>query len=257
MGLVETIRNFPTFIDIIRVGQQRFYKDDVKLRVITVLTNGGLFYLTTPKTLNNTMLGLVKNKKLPDLLEDGGQVIEVNKKKYYENLAKDLLPLSPSDLNLCQLCKKPACGYCNNAEDTPMKCYNCGTTYHECCAALYSWKVNIGLKHVFRCITCGTLLKLMEENVYAINGKPMGADELDIDVSKIAVGKDTWSPPKEIIKEQVPSDVKKESSPKEEYNALTQRKRTSQKKDAIRMCPVCSTMIKPNTKICPKCGSPV
>ena len=46
-----------------------------------------------------------------------------------------------------------------------------GKQFHECCAAMYSWKKNIGFKHIFRCPKCHTLLKLDEEVVYKLNGE--------------------------------------------------------------------------------------
>ena len=54
MNLVETVRTFPTFIDIIRIGNQRLYKDDVKLRLISTLTNGGLFYVESAKEMQDS-----------------------------------------------------------------------------------------------------------------------------------------------------------------------------------------------------------
>ncbi len=171
MNLVETVRTFPTFIDIVRYGQQHLYKDDVKLRIISTVSAGGLFYCANVKQLQETLMGLVNNKILPDLLPTGGQSIDISKKGYYENLALNLQPLEPDEALLCRLCSSAVCNFCNSDGDQPKKCPNCGKQFHECCAAMYSWKKNIGFKHIFRCPECHTLLKLDEEVVYKLNGE--------------------------------------------------------------------------------------
>ena len=177
MNLVETVRTFPTFIDIIRVGRQRLYKDDVKLRIISTISGGGLFYNENGKELFTTLNGLAKNKALPDLLPEGGQAIDRDKIEYYNNLSHSLEPLQTNQVPLCRLCNALQCNFCGSAEDLPKKCPNCGTQYHECCAALYAWKINIGVKHIFRCMTCGMLIKLSEETVYKINGAAIDEKE--------------------------------------------------------------------------------
>ena len=179
LRLVEIVRTFPTFIDIIRIGRQRFYKDDIKLKLITTTSSGGLFYGENEKDLLGILKGLAKNKKLPDLLPEDGQSVDPSHKLYYESLA---FPLEEhADPNaICSICQEVHCNYCNNTGDLPKQCPQCGINYHECCAALYSWKNNIGLKHIFRCKNCGTLIKLNEHSVYIINNeKPPKEIEYD------------------------------------------------------------------------------
>ena len=229
MALVETVRTFPTFIDIIRVGKSEMYPDDVKLRIVSTLTSGGLFYASDPKEFKLTFVGLAKNKTLPDLREEGGQEIDQDKKSYYENLAKSLVQ-GQSGKEKCSLCSKKTCDYCNEKTDI-YKCGQCGTFYHECCSALYSWKFNMGLKHIFRCITCGAILKLEESLVFEINGETMPGQEELLSIEKES-DEEKWIPeaeteniddepvvePEEIIttepapsKEQEPSDKDNDS----------------------------------------------
>ncbi|WP_371804728.1 hypothetical protein [Candidatus Lokiarchaeum ossiferum] len=203
MALVETVRTFPTFIDIIRVGKSEMYPDDVKLRIVSTLTSGGLFYASDSKEFKLTFVGLAKNKTLPDLRVEGGQEIDQDKKTYYENLAKALVQ-GQIGKEKCSLCSKKTCDYCNEKDDI-YKCSQCGTFYHECCAALYSWKFNMGLKHIFRCITCGAILKLEESLVYEINGETM-PDQEELPTIEEESDEEKWTPeaePEEIIEEPV------------------------------------------------------
>lgn len=205
MNLVETVRNFPTFIDIIRVGHSRFYPDDVKLRIITTITAGGLFYCENDKELQQTLIGLVKNKTMPNLMPSGGQIIDNDKKNYYERLALVLVPLTSEDTPNCRLCTSPGCNFCNSQDDHPKKCPNCGKQFHECCAALYSWKSNIGLKHIFRCPECDVLIKLDEVIVARINGEPLEIKPSENEekqplmekITPTSPSQETWTPPKE------------------------------------------------------------
>jgi len=60
--LLIKARRFDTFIDIIRVGDQKFYEDDVKLKVITSETHSGVFYCKDPKMFPNIVSSLVQSK---------------------------------------------------------------------------------------------------------------------------------------------------------------------------------------------------
>ncbi len=195
MELVETVKNFPTFIDIIRVGKKERYSDDVKLRIISTLTSGGLFYAQDDKDFRGKFLALAKNKVLPNLRIDGGQEIEPDKKIYYENVAKQLVA-AKSGSESCIVCGKDLCEYCNQPDDK-LECPICGKGYHECCGALYAWKKNIGLKNIFRCISCGGLVKLDERAVYEINGETFPGDEVEMTPEALEEEmqeEETWSP---------------------------------------------------------------
>lgn len=194
MNLVETVRTFPTFIDIIRIGEERLYSDDVKLRIITTLTNGGLFYINSAKNLREALAGLIHNKVLPDLRPEGGQAISDQHKLYYLDLSLELNqpPIHKREHLKCHLCEDGLCQYCDDSKDILKTCPSCGIALHECCSALYSWNYNIGMKNIFRCPGCGSLIKLNEKTVYRVNGaeflneveakdheKPIETDEIE------------------------------------------------------------------------------
>jgi rubrerythrin len=210
MNLVEMVRHYPTSIDIIRVGEAKNYEDEVKLRVITDISKGKIFYVNSEKQLAAALDELVKSKDLSDLLKksekeiaddkaaakearekdenydpdfddfdddeddeiDDKVVFSAEKKKYYESQAKDLLPHPVKSDTLCLLCKRNICHYCSGDEDHALECPSCGTVFHECCAAKYTYGVNIGMSHIFRCAKCESMVKMDEKVVKELNENP-------------------------------------------------------------------------------------
>ena len=61
--LLIKAKKFSAFIDIIRVGEEKFYEDDVKLKIITSETHGGTFYCPNEKLLQNILGSLIQNKR--------------------------------------------------------------------------------------------------------------------------------------------------------------------------------------------------
>ncbi|MFX1532180.1 MAG: vWA domain-containing protein, partial [Promethearchaeota archaeon] len=164
--LLIKAKKFSAFIDIIRVGNKKFYEDDVKLKVISSETHGGMFYCQDEKLLQNILGSLVKNKKEFNVLKaDEIEHVLAEDKVFYERLAVDLISLSPEDEEICTICEQELCPICEAHSDEIHKCFNCNTKFHNCCAAKYSIARNIGFQHVFRCPQCETLLKLDEEFV--------------------------------------------------------------------------------------------
>ncbi|MHA1914770.1 MAG: hypothetical protein ACW990_17970 [Promethearchaeota archaeon] len=164
--LLLKAKKFSAFIDIIRVGEEKFYDDDVKLKVISSETYGGMFYCQDEKLLQNILGSLVQTKKEFKVLntEDQDQVLKEDK-VFYERLAVDLISLSSDDEEICSICEQELCPICEVHSDEIHKCFNCDTKFHSCCAAKYSLARNIGFKHLFRCPQCQTLLKIDEDYV--------------------------------------------------------------------------------------------
>jgi hypothetical protein len=168
---------FDTFIDIIRVGDEKFYSDDVKLKVMTSETKGGVFYCNDPKLLPDILNSLLQNKSEFSVIlpEENSEFLDEDK-LFYEKLAVDLITLDPEDEEICNICNQELCPICEAHSDEIHKCYNCDAKYHLCCAAKYSINNNIGFKHIFRCIKCDTLLKLDEEFVKLIYEEEHGEE---------------------------------------------------------------------------------
>jgi len=167
--LLIKAKRFSAFIDIIRVGDKKFYDDDVKLKVISSETHGGTFYCTDEKLFHNILGSLVQSKKEFKIIHtDEEDQILAEDQIFYEKLAVDLITLSPDDEEICTICEQEVCPICEAHSDEIHKCFNCNTKFHGCCAAKYSLAKNIGFMHIFRCPQCETLLKLDEEYVNMI-----------------------------------------------------------------------------------------
>ena len=163
--LIVKLKNFSTIIDIIRVGDNESYDDDIKLKVISSETHGGTFYCQ--KTRFYDVFGsLVKNKQEFNIVQEhGGNLILKQDQTFYEHLAVELITLDSEDERICSICQLEVCPICGAFSDEIRKCYNCGAKFHGCCVAKYSIIKNIGFKHIFRCPQCETLLKLDEDYV--------------------------------------------------------------------------------------------
>ena len=164
--LIIKARRFDTFIDVIRVGDQKFYDDDVKLKVISSETHSGVFYCNDTKLFPNILSSLVQSKTELTIMQpdEDDQLLEEDK-AFYEKLAVDLISLDSEEKELCDICEQELCPICGAYSDEIHKCFNCNAKYHSCCAAEYSLAKNIGFKHLFRCVQCDTLLKLDEDFV--------------------------------------------------------------------------------------------
>ncbi|MFX0059122.1 MAG: hypothetical protein ACFE85_05190 [Candidatus Hodarchaeota archaeon] len=167
--LLIKAKRFDTFIDILRVGDKKFYEDDVKLKVISSETHSGVFYCNDPKLFHNILGSLVQSKIEFNVIQtDQDDHILEEDKTFYERLAVDLISLDSGDKEICDICEQELCPICNAHSDELHKCFNCNVNYHSCCAAEYSIANNIGFKHLFRCVQCDTLLKLDEDLVNLI-----------------------------------------------------------------------------------------
>ena len=186
--LLIKAKKFSAFIDIIRVGDKKFYEDDVKLKVISSETHGGTFYCPNEKHLQNILGSLIQNKKEFKIIKsDETEEVLVQDKIFYERLAVDLISLSPEDQEICDICEQELCPICEAHSDEIHKCFNCNTKFHNCCAAKYSLVKNIGFKHIFRCVNCQTLLKLDEEFVNMIYEEDLEEELPEIDLKELII----------------------------------------------------------------------
>jgi len=167
--LLIKAKKFDAFIDIIRVGDQKFYDDDVKLKVVSSETHGGVFYCTEAKLFLNILRSLIQSKSEFIVVqpEEDDQIFEEDK-IFYEKLAVDLISLDSDEEEKCDICERELCPICDAHSDEVHKCFNCNAQYHACCAANYAIANPIGFNHLFRCVQCDTLLKLDEEYVEMI-----------------------------------------------------------------------------------------
>jgi len=178
-NLVSKIKNFPTFIDIIRLssGRERFFSDDVKLNMLASDTKGGIFYvypLKEKKEFLSTIKKLIKTKQYVDTFADQPDRIKISQEDYafYNNLAKSLKKSEETTEKLvCDICKEELCPVCTDVYDIPLICEDCNAGYHNCCITNYTINYNIGIPNILRCPSCDVLLKIDEDEIIEVSGE--------------------------------------------------------------------------------------
>ena len=177
-NLVSKIKNFPTFIDIVRIseGTKRFFSDDVKLNMLASDTKGGIFYTQDKKEFNNIIKKLVKTKQFTSTFVDQPDRFKISKEDYffYNHLAKPLKKLKPTmEKVICHFCNEEVCPICTDIYDIPLFCEDCKTSFHNCCITNYTINHNIGIPNILRCPNkeCDVLLKLDEDEIIEVSGE--------------------------------------------------------------------------------------
>ncbi|MFX1302238.1 MAG: VWA domain-containing protein [Promethearchaeota archaeon] len=287
--LLIKAKKFSAFIDIIRIGDEKFYEDDVKLKVIASETHGGTFYCPNEKLLQNILGSLIQNKKEFKIIKaDEIDQIFYEDKVFYERLAVDLISLSPEDQEICDICEQELCPICEAHSDEVHKCFNCGTKFHNCCAAKYSLAKNIGFRHIFRCIQCETLLKLDEEFVDLIYEEELEeelpqmelqepiAEDIVEEIEEASIEEKVISPPNEVkkvrlggffgkditietknIKKPTIKEISEPTDSLEKPLSITSLKPPRKKGTiSIKVCKICGATIQ-NTQNCPTCGAKI
>jgi hypothetical protein len=175
-NLVSKIKNFPTFIDILRIsgGEDRFFSDDVKLNMLASDTRGGIFYIKEKKEFSEIIKKLVKTKQFTSTFIDQPDRIKISNEDYafYNFLAKPLKKSEGTTEKLvCHLCNQELCPICTDVFDIPLVCEDCSTNFHKCCMTKYTINHNIGIPNILRCPSCDVLLKIDEDEIIEVSGE--------------------------------------------------------------------------------------
>ncbi len=200
--LLIKAKKFDAFIDIIRIGDQKFYADDVKLKVVASETHGGVFYCTEAKLFLNILGSLIQSKSEFIVVqpEEDDQIFEEDK-IFYEKLAVDLISLDSDEEEKCDICEREVCPICDAHSDEVHKCFNCNAKYHACCAASYAIANPIGFNHLFRCVQCDTLLKLDEEYVEMIY-REEHEEEVEAELTELGIADGIIEEEQELFEEE-------------------------------------------------------
>ncbi len=177
-NLVSKIKNFPTFIDVIRISDsnERFFSDDVKLNMLASDTKGGIFYLKDKKELSDVIKKLVKTKQFTSTFVNQPDRIKITKEDYafYNQLAKSLKKSEVSmEKLICHICKEEVCPLCTDVYDIPLFCEDCNSNFHNCCITNHTINHNIGIPNILRCPgpSCDVLLKIDEDEIIEVSGE--------------------------------------------------------------------------------------
>jgi len=206
-NLVSKIKNFPTFIDVIRVSDkdERFFSDDVKLNMLASDTKGGIFYIKDRKEFLDVIKKLVRTKQFVSTFESQPDRIKISKDDYafYNNLALKLKTPENATGLICQLCNEEICPVCTDIYDIPLICEDCNTGFHNCCITNFTITSHIGIPNIFRCPNdkCDVLLKLEEEEVVEISG------EVEVDFEEVPVEKEVVGRIPENISEELKTSM--------------------------------------------------
>ncbi|MFX1374837.1 MAG: hypothetical protein ACFFA0_03390 [Promethearchaeota archaeon] len=175
-NLVSKIKNFPTFIDILRISEanKRFFSDDVKLNMLASDTKGSIFYVQDRKEFYDILKKLVKTKQFTSTFVDQPDRIKISKEDYafYNYLAKSLKKPEGTMENLvCHFCNEELCPVCTDIYDIPLICEDCNSSFHNCCITNYTINHNIGIPNILRCPSCDMLLKIDEDEIIEVSGE--------------------------------------------------------------------------------------
>ncbi|MHA1683640.1 MAG: vWA domain-containing protein [Promethearchaeota archaeon] len=189
--LLRITRDMPVFIDIIRLNMTEGKDPNrEKLKEIISWSQGGeLIYIPKIKKLEAELIKLAEKKfnENEDVFEEV-KVLKINPEHadFYENIAQDPRMIQEKDLK-CMACFDQGmlfeCPVCQNAK------------MHENCWAFWSKSSNIGIRHIFRCPICYSLLKLPPGFVEEI----LGAEE---EVIEEAISNIEVSDQDEILREK-------------------------------------------------------
>jgi rubrerythrin len=176
-NLVSKIKNFPTFIDILRVSEkdERFFSDDVKLNMLASDTKGGIFYIQDRKEFSDVVKKLVKTKQFVSTFADRPDLIKISKDDYafYNRLAKSLKKPEKVERLVCHFCNEEVCPVCADIYDIPLICKDCNSGFHKCCVTNHVINHNIGIPNIFRCPNseCDVLLKIDADDIIEVSGE--------------------------------------------------------------------------------------
>lgn len=165
--LLNITSDMPVYLDIIRMNVKPSNDPNKdKLETIISWSKGGkLIYVPKIKKLENIIVDLAEKKynENEDIFEEVKE-LKVNPKHagFYENISWEPRMLQDKDLK-CMACFKKGrlfeCPRCHNAK------------MHENCWAFWSRNSNIGIRHIFRCPICYSLLMLPKQFVDDVLGE--------------------------------------------------------------------------------------
>jgi hypothetical protein len=151
--LMDQVREFPVFMDIIRINTND-PKEDLKLMRFAKTNNGEVLYAKNEKELGKVLDEVAKKKKVLKS-SDGGEkyTLAPDSERFFYNLAQD-----PWDVE--EVPQGTRCLICGDTKQPLIKCPKCNTISHAPCLAQWAKMSNIGIPHVFRCMQCYNLLRL-------------------------------------------------------------------------------------------------
>jgi hypothetical protein len=150
MDLVDSIKYIPVFIDIIRIGDQRIYPDDIRLKTITDETCGLLRYASSEDAFRKVMHEIFSTRHC----REPGPIPE-DKRGFFEALCWPLVPAAQASGN-CTVCGQDLTGTGEEA----VECSRCAAGYHVACIEKHVSENIVMFPGITRCGLCQGLVRL-------------------------------------------------------------------------------------------------
>jgi hypothetical protein len=160
--LVSQVVDFPFFIDIVRIGIDDPKEDLVQMKFAR-LNKGDVYFAKNERELPKIFQELSKKKMVPKQSEQGEKYsIPLDSEPFFFNLAQDMQIVDENER------KGKRCQICGDSSGDIAKCPKCNTIAHGECMAQWAKMSNIGLPHIFRCMSCYNLLRLPKDFVLSV-----------------------------------------------------------------------------------------
>jgi hypothetical protein len=150
MDLVDSIKYFPVFIDIVRIGDQRIYPDDIRLKTITDETCGLLRYAASEDAFRKAMNEIFSTAHRRAL----GPIPE-EKRGFFEALCWLLVPVAQVS-GICTVCGQDLA----NSQEELVQCDHCCAGYHAACVESRVLDGFVFFPGITRCDHCKGLVKV-------------------------------------------------------------------------------------------------
>jgi hypothetical protein len=191
--LLDITKEMPVYIDIVRLNVKQGQEDEneMKVRSIIKMSKGGeLIYVPKPKKLLDTIMEELAEKKFneADIWEEELEIkIPDKHASFYENISEDVkIVEAPGDMK-CMACFKTV-----GDSNMLFKCAVCGNAVmHERCWAFWSKTANIGVRNVYRCPICFSLLKMPREFIEDVLGVEVAQEAIQATVQNVQVADQT------------------------------------------------------------------
>jgi hypothetical protein len=159
-SILDQVRDFPFFIDFVRVNTSEVPQEDLELIKFAAKNNGAVYFTKNRSEIPKVIDTLLKKKEVHG---DGDKIpIPPEKEPFFDNLGADLWIADAEGWEV------KACGICRSLERDKVMCPQCRAVAHSDCLAQWAKMSNIGMPNIFRCMSCFRLLRLPKDFVLEV-----------------------------------------------------------------------------------------
>ncbi|MHA1293490.1 MAG: hypothetical protein ACTSQJ_12600, partial [Promethearchaeota archaeon] len=260
-NLIDKVRDFPFYIDIIRLNIDD-PREDLKLMKLARRCNGDIHEINDIRSLSAILevLAIKREIHTGSMIDDDIDLdITEEDQLFFENLADE--PIEVKNEETCSVCFQ-------KSNKGLVKCPACETIAHKSCWSQWAKSAHIGILHLFRCHNCYNLIKLEPEYVAAVQmGKVPSEEKIEVesqDLLNYLRSLEVDEGPK-IIQVEDPmalsaddyDDIQVEIEFDESTGEPTEFEALSDDELKIIWCPNCNKITTNEYKVCPNCKFPL